>query len=379
MFSKKTYCDLPLQNGAKFYLKAKALEGLKKELDEFLEWDKHMESIHFAKRMMFSHELKANDQLEGYVDDIEAIEAIIAKKTARFKNRDKKQRVLNLYHGYQYILTHSKMDSKHLKELYAILSDELLDEYSKYNMGDMYREARVFIFKNGRPSIDMDEGVKWQNIESLMNSYFRFVHANINPSSPTDEYIKSQIMHLYFVYVHPYFDVNGRTSRTMSLWYLLKQSAYPYIIFNRGISFKGTAYDQAVREATRKHDMTPFLLMMLDTLKVELEKEHIMQEIDENTPYDLGSLEFQTLLYFLTMSVTKTSGEFARFYNRFNDRKPLAEIQSEMLEPLIDMDILKVESIAQDSINSANPNLVLSLNESKFENNPNFLKRVKIK
>ena len=75
-------------------------------------------------------------------------------------------------------------------------------------------------------------------------------------------------MHFYFVYIHPYFDVNGRTSRTMSMWYLLKNEAYPFIIFNRGISFKGSKYDRVIKDTKESNDMTCFLLMMLETLKV---------------------------------------------------------------------------------------------------------------
>ena len=44
----------------------------------------------------------------------------------------------------------------------------------------------------------------------------------------TDYFIKSQIMHFYFVYIHPYFDINGRTARTTSLWHLLNEKAYPF-------------------------------------------------------------------------------------------------------------------------------------------------------
>ena len=49
-------------------------------------------------------------------------------------------------------------------------------------------------------------------------------------------------MHFYFVYIHPYFDVNGRTSRTLAMWYLLNEEAYPYIIFNRAINNNASNY-----------------------------------------------------------------------------------------------------------------------------------------
>ena len=164
------------------------------------------------------------------------------------------------------------MDEEHLHDLYNILSDGILDEYDLQNMGPLYREKSVYILNNGRLDMDLEQGVKATNIENLINKYFTYVNEVTNDSK-INEYIKSQIMHFYFVYIHPYFDVNGRTSRTLAMWYLLKKEAYPYIIFNRGISFKGSKYDKIIKEAKERCDLTKFLEMMLDTLKIELEKE----------------------------------------------------------------------------------------------------------
>mgnify|MGYP003296361204 FL=1 len=76
-------------------------------------------------------------------------------------------------------------------------------------------------------------------------------------------------MHFYFVYIHPYFDINGRTSRTVAMWYLLNNSIYPYIIFNRGINFDST-YDKTIRECKDRYEITKFLKYMLINVKKEL-------------------------------------------------------------------------------------------------------------
>ena len=70
-----------------------------------------------------------------------------------------------------------------------------------------------------------------------MNQLFEFINNNELEETEINKFIKSQIMHFYFVYIHPYFDVNGRTSRTVAMWYLLNNKNYPYIIFNRAIEF----------------------------------------------------------------------------------------------------------------------------------------------
>lgn len=374
---KRIYLELPKENGPRFYYREEPLINSKNDLVEFLEWDKNMDSLAFAKKMMYSHELKANNQVEGYTDDLELIEKVITKKTEKIKDTEIKQRILNLYHGYYYILHHRKMDEEHLHDLYNILSDGILDEYDLQNMGPLYREKSVYILNNGRLDMDLEQGVKATNIENLINKYFTYVNEVTNDSK-INEYIKSQIMHFYFVYIHPYFDVNGRTSRTLAMWYLLKKEAYPYIIFNRGISFKGSKYDKIIKEVKEKCDLTKFLEMMLDTLKIELEKEHIMENIASNTPYKLNGLDYQSILYFLTMNGTKTLADFATMYNRFNGKLRISEIYEDMIKRLIDFEILNVDRYTKKVIEDI-PNMELSLNPKKIDFDEQHLTRIKLK
>ena len=374
---KRNYLELSKENGPRFYYRSESLQKSKDELEEFLEWDKSMDNLAFARKMMYSHELKANNLVEGYGDDLELIEAIIKRKINTIKDAETKQRILNLYYGYYYILHHRKMDAEHLHELYKILSENLLCKYDRENMGPLYRQKAVYILQNGRLDMDLSEGVDYQNIEKLMSYYFSYINDD-DKRTKIDEYIKSQILHFYFVYIHPYFDVNGRTSRTMAMWYLLKKQAYPYIIFNRGISFKGSKYDKIIKDAKEKCDITYFLEMMLDTLKLELEKEHIMQDIASTCRYKLSGVDFQTLLYFLTMNGSKTLADFGVIYNRFNDKKSTNEIYAEMIEPLIDMEIFRVIRQTKRIIGNI-PNIELELNPTFYEYDEKHLSRIKLK
>lgn len=373
---KRIYVELPKENGPRFYYRDEALQKVKEELQSFLEWDKSMNNITFARKMMYSHELKANNQVEGYQDDLALIEDIIKRKTEKIKDEERKQRILNLYHGYYYILHHKKMDESHLHELYQILSEGLLSEYDLKNMGPLYREKPVYILQNGRLDMELAEGVYHENIEKLIKLYFEYVNSDPQ-NNQIEEYIKSQIMHFYFVYIHPYFDVNGRTSRTMSMWYLLKNEAYPFIIFNRGISFKGSKYDRVIKDTKESNDMTYFLLMMLETLKVELEKEHVMELVASNIKYKLSGLDYQTILYFLTMNGNKTLRDFSVMYNRFNDKKSIKEIYNEMIKHLIELEIFIVTRYTKRNIEENIPNMELVLNEKKVEIDSPHLSRIK--
>lgn len=375
---KREYLDLTTEKGNRFYFRTESLMPVYAELEEFLEFITTMNDLHFAKKMLFSHELKANNQVEGYSDDLELIEDIIKKKTDNIKDEEKRARILNLYRGYQFILRNRVMDEKHLKRLYNVLSDGLLDSYDITHMGQNYREAPVYILDGGKLTGILDEGVNYQIIDNLIAKYFEFINNVSLGNSKTDEYIKSQIMHFYFVYIHPYFDVNGRTSRTMALWHLLNKGAYPYIIFNRGIGFAGSSYDRIIREAKGTCDITYFLRFMLETVKLELEKESVMQTIASNTHYKLSGIDYQTMLYLLSMNGAKTVGDFVHFYNNLNDKKKSKDIFEEMLLPLIEADILEVVKYSKKMLGDNFPNMFLEFNSSLVpEEEEKHLKRLK--
>lgn len=375
---KRKYLDLTTEKGNRFYFRMSSLMPVYAELEEFLEFITTMNDLHFAKKMLFSHELKANNQVEGYSDDLELIEDIIKKKTDNIKDEEKRARILNLYRGYQFILRNRVMDEKHLKRLYNILSDGLLDSYDITHMGQNYREAPVYILDGGKLTGILDEGVNYQIIDNLIAKYFEFVNNYTLGNTQTDEYIKSQIMHFYFVYIHPYFDCNGRTSRTMALWYLLKKKDYPYIIFNRGINFAGSKYDKIIKEAKETYDITYFLKLMLETVKIELEKEKVMQEYANATHYKFSGIDYQTILYILSMNNELSLANFSLVYNRFNDKRKVLDIYKEMIEPLIDNNILQVTRYTKKNLGSVN-NMEFVLNKDIIPSTEEMhLKRIKL-
>ena len=375
---KREYLDLTTEKGNRFYFRTESLMPVYAELEEFLEFITTMNDLHFAKKMLFSHELKANNQVEGYSDDLELIEDIIKKKTDNIKDEEKRARILNLYRGYQFILRNRVMDEKHLKRLYNILSDGLLDSYDITHMGQNYREAPVYILDGGKLTGILDEGVNYQIIDNLIAKYFEFINNVSLGNSKTDEYIKSQIMHFYFVYIHPYFDCNGRTSRTMALWYLLKKKDYPYIIFNRGINFAGSKYDKIIKEAKETYDITYFLKLMLETVKIELEKEKVMQEYANATHYKFSGIDYQTILYILSMNNELSLANFSLVYNRFNDKRKVLDIYKEMVEPLIDNNILQVTRYTKKNLGSIN-NMEFVLNKDIIPSTEEMhLKRIKL-
>lgn len=330
--TKRDYLPLKTTTGRIFTINKKELEKLVIELEDFLKDEEFMNNKTFSKKVMFTHEIKANNTVEGINDSVSMIEKVI-ENARSVVDVERRNRIINLYNGYRYILQGKEINEDTVRKLYKILSDGLLCERDLARMGDRYRTAPVYILKNGRLDGTMDHGVDAEDIEKYMSSFFEFVNNGDVFGVPTDYFIKSQIMHFYFVYIHPYFDINGRTSRTVAMWYLLNNQIYPYIIFNRGINFD-SSYDRTIGECKEYYELTKFVRYMLINVKKELEKEYIMHHLSLASPRKWSATDYQNIEYFLSMKGTKTALDFVRMYNRFNDKRKIKDIY-ESLEPLI--------------------------------------------
>lgn len=349
----------------RFVIYANVLNELVKELELFLEQASFMDSKTFSKKVMFTHEIKANNTIEGINDDVTLIESVI-KNANTLKDSERRNRIINLYQAYKYILKGDNINRETVKDLYGILSKDLLSYEDKAKMGEYYREGTVYILRNGRLDDSVDYGIDPCLLEEYMSCYFDFVNSPNNFQNSTAYYIKSQLMHFYFVYIHPYFDINGRTSRTIAMWYLLNNQIYPYIIFNRGINFM-SHYDRTIWECKESHNLTRFLEYMLVSVKKELEKEYIVHNLNQDSSRQWTAQEFQTLEYFLSMkNEQKTVLDFISMYNHFNEKKSNKEIFETMIEPLLDEDIFRSVRTTSKNMFNDKPNMVLELNKKKL-------------
>jgi len=384
--SPKVYLPLQLMGDRKLYINSDRFQILKEDLEKFLDGEKYMNSKSFSEKVLLSHEIQSNNVVEGYKDDVETVKEVI-NDSLEIKNPKKRQRILNLYRGYKYILEGKEINKDNLKDLYTILSEDLLDPIDVTNMGEYYRNDDVYIYFSDRldPDSEKDElgtkydmGIKPDLIDEYMNELFEYIQTDNDNKTPTDYYIKSQIMHFYGVYIHPYYDINGRTSRTMSMWYLLNNKVYPYVIFNRGIKLQKNKYYLVIRDVKKYCNISFFINYMLENVKVELEKEYIMHGIASSTSSKLTSLDYQTLNYILSMKGLKTVSDFASFYNHYNDKKRQKEIFERMIVPLIDKGIIKEVRKTDNNIFGATSNFLFELNPNRIDNNPEKIKQLKL-
>lgn len=201
------------------------LEPYKDDVLRFLDGEDKLKTLRFAKRAMMSQEIKANNTIEGIADDLSLIDEVIKNKATL--SEIERKRIINLYHGYQYILTHSDINKESLRELYSLLSDDILSSYDQKSLGEYYRTKPVYIIKGNNLGNDYYEGVNPENIDNYMNNLFEYINSSFLSDTEINSFIKSQIMHFYFVHIHPYPDVNGS---------LVKNATYPHNAYKLGFS-----------------------------------------------------------------------------------------------------------------------------------------------
>ncbi len=372
---------LPLKNNNRyFYINEDMLKEKEVELEEFILKSGKMNTLSFAKKVLLFNEVQSNNSVEGYYDDIEKIKKVVNEKKIYKNSQEKdKLRIINLYEGYRYILDNKDITKETLKELNSILSKGLLDDEDYKNMGEYYRKNPVYIYYSSDVTKRPDMGLDASLIEDKMDELLDFMNNYSFDDTKTMSYLKSQILHFYFVYIHPYYDVNGRTARTTSMWYLLNNNVYPYVIFNRGIQINKNEYYKIIRETKKYSDISLFLKYMMNTVLAELEKEYIMQLIANSCSKKLETLDYQTLHYLLSIKGNITVSDFANMYNRYNDKKKVLKIEEEMILPLIEKDILIKTRETNGHLSSFKNNYELAFNFKYVDYDDNLIKNIHVK
>lgn len=166
--------------------------------------------------------------------------------------------VKNMLTAIRYIIENKPAFTKeNLLILYKILSKDCLPEHLQIKEGAYYRDDKVYIGDF--------EGANYEIVDACMDSLFAFAndpeqikkHGNLLP----------YICHYYILYIHPYFDYNGRTARMVSFWlnYIYKISVAPYFM-SEAINENKNAYYRAITDTRNtNNDLTYFLGYILET------------------------------------------------------------------------------------------------------------------
>ncbi len=166
--------------------------------------------------------------------------------------------VKNMINAIRFIVVDEpKFNKDNLLKLYKILSKDCLSPEIEIKQNEYYRDDSVYIGDfEGAPSYLIDD---------CMNSLFDFANNQTNINE-YDEFLP-HICHYYILYIHPYFDYNGRTARMVSFWlsYINNITAAPTFLSEAINETKQDYYRAIVDTRVANNDLTYFLGYVFET------------------------------------------------------------------------------------------------------------------
>ena len=171
------------------------------------------------------------------------------------------QMILNNYHALTYILDNidDPLSEKILLDIYKIITKNTLRDDC---ITEKYRTDIVHVtdIYHGEPIYTAPTHDK---IQPMMDDLFKFI-SDVGDIHPI---IKACIIHFYFVYVHPFFDGNGRTARVISFMYLI-QNGYNFFKFysvSNMIKNSRSKYYASIKQTEDyDNDLTYFIYYMVE-------------------------------------------------------------------------------------------------------------------
>ncbi len=245
-----------------FFVNGKYLDFLKKEyLNMILTDEKENNSLIIDRN--FDNILMANlySEIEGTlsIENVSTTRKQIMEVHKKEVVTDQNEIIIkNMINAFRFIIDDKPQFSKeNLLKLYNILSYKSLPDDLKIKKGQYYRDDKVFVGNF--------EGADYKIINECMDSLFEFVNNNSN----IKEYniLLPFICQYYILYVHPYFDYNGRTARMVSFWlnYIYNIQYGAYFMSEAINNQKNKYYKAIVNTRTTNNDLTYFLGYILET------------------------------------------------------------------------------------------------------------------
>lgn len=288
------------------------LSQIDKDTGGFLSSDFDKPGNKEKKQMIISgltEEAIASSQIEGANTSRKAAKQMLLSER-KPRNKDE-QMIINNYQVMQQLLEWKDLD----------LSLDLLLEIQKRITQNTLDDAK----DEGRLRQDDDEiavvnqltgEVVFQppHAEFVKKELERLI-AYANKDTDADNFvhpvITAAILHFWLAYLHPFVDGNGRASRAIFYWYLLKHDywMFPYLSVSRIIKQSKVKYDNAFLYSEHdQEDLTYFLsyhlkavTQAIDSLKEyyknKLQKEKQITQVAQKFD-DINPRQFALLQYF---------------------------------------------------------------------------------
>ena len=197
--------------------------------------------------------IQASLAIENNTLSIEQVTAVLEGKPVLGLPREI-QEVRNAFAAYEQLPHWQPHSAAHLLAAHGLLMAGLVDD------AGCFRAGGVGIY-NGQNLVHMAPPAS--RVAGLMADLLAWLG-----SVPVHPLIASCVFHYEFEFIHPFADGNGRMGRLWQTLILSQwQSLLAYLPVESVIRVRQTAYYQALAEADKLADSTPFIEFMLQALQ----------------------------------------------------------------------------------------------------------------
>ena len=173
------------------------------------------------------------------------------------------QMVFNNYKAMQFIFEqkHNDLSINLILRLHQIITDKTLEKGQEEFAGK-FRNDQVYIQDSSGRIIYTPPSA--QQIPEAMEGLVQWIN-QVDEGAFTHPIIKAAIIHFHLVYIHPFFDGNGRTSRALFYFYLIKNEYefFKYFSISAVVEKSKAQYYRAIKDVEdHEADLTYFLLYM---------------------------------------------------------------------------------------------------------------------
>ena len=221
-----------------------------------------IEDEDLIKGFVFS-EIESSLAIEGVRITRAKIEKINNLKYSEMKTKNEII-VKNMLEAYSYV-RENNITKENILNLYNLISNECLEDVEKLKDNNFYRHDTVNII-GGNEKI-VDKGVSFLKLEKMMDDLLIYIHKD---KSIEEQLLTPHVIHYYLIYLHPYFDYNGRMARVLSYWYTIKYvPSFSLLFISEAINTKKNKkryYDSIIFSRRTNNDMTYFIEYISDII-----------------------------------------------------------------------------------------------------------------
>ncbi|MDO8554776.1 MAG: Fic family protein [Candidatus Micrarchaeota archaeon] len=223
----------------------------------------------------------ASSQLEGAATTRKVAKEML--RTGRKPRNVAEKMILNNYNSMNNLssMTEKPLTIELIREIQSTITKDTLEKKEWEGKFRDHDELRVHWNPTGEI---LHTPPQHEEIEELLKKYCEF--ANSNDARYIHPVVKAAILHFLMGYIHPFEDGNGRTARTITYWYLLRNRYWiiKFMTISRVINHAKTKYAQAyLNSETDDNDITYFIKFQIDAIDQALKdlRDYIKRKLEE--------------------------------------------------------------------------------------------------